>query len=93
MVIGALAVEISIPGADSLEAKRIVLRSLKDRVRRSFNISIVEVEDNDQWQSAVLAVVTVGNDRQFTNQILSKIVDFIEHSHDLVIEDYRLSLF
>jgi uncharacterized protein YlxP (DUF503 family) len=93
VVIGTLEMDLSIPGADSLKAKRMVLRSLKDRVRKSFNVSIAEVEDNDQWQSAVLAVVTVCNDRRFANQVLSKVVDFIEGSHDLVIEDYRLSLF
>ncbi len=93
MVIATLEIDLSIPGADSLKAKRMVLRSLKDRVRQHFNVSIAEVEDNDQWQSASLAVVTVCNDRRFANQVLSKVVDFIGRSHDLVVDDYRLSLF
>ena len=87
MVVGALEVDLSIPAADSLKAKRMVLRSLKDRIRKSFNVSIAEVEDNDQWQSAVIAVVVVSNDRRFANQVLSKVVNFIETIHDLVIEE------
>jgi len=48
------------------------------------------VEDNDQWQIAVLAVALVRNDKRFANQVLSKVVDFIESSRDLVVDDYQL---
>ncbi|HUJ11030.1 MAG TPA: DUF503 domain-containing protein [Verrucomicrobiae bacterium] len=92
MVIGVLQIELTIPSADSLKAKRMVLRSLKDRLRRNFNVSIAEVGENDQWGNAVLAVVMVSNDRRFTNQVLSKIVNLIESSRDLVLDDYQLSL-
>jgi len=90
VVVGILQVDLSIPSSDSLKAKRMVLRSLKDRIRREFNVSIAEVEDNDQWQSAGLAIAVVSNDRRFANQVLSKIVDFIGKSPEAVIDDYRL---
>ena len=90
MVVGLLQVELTIPSADSLKAKRMVLRSLKDRIRKNFNVSIAEVDDNDLWQSAVLAVALVSNDKRFANQVLSKVVDFIESSRDLVVDDYQL---
>jgi len=93
MVVGVLQVDLSIPGADSLKSKRMVLRSLKDRIHREFNVSIAEVGDNDQWQSASLGIVIASNDKRFANQVLSKIVDFIEASRDLVIDDYHLSMF
>jgi uncharacterized protein YlxP (DUF503 family) len=90
MVVGLLQVELTIPSADSLKAKRMVLRSLKDRIRKNFNVSIAEVDDNDRWQSAVLAVALVSNDKRFANRVLSKVVDFIESSRDLVVDDYQL---
>ena len=93
MVVGILQVDLSIPGADSLKAKRMVLRSLKDRVRREFNVSIAEVGDYDQWQSASLGIVMASNDKRFANQVLSNVVDFIEASRNLVVDDYRLSMF
>jgi len=93
VVVGVLQVELSIPGADSLKAKRMVLRSVKDRIRKNFNVSVAEVDDNDRWQSAVLAVAMVGNDRRFANQVLSKTVEFIENSRDLVVEDYQLGFY
>lgn len=92
MIIGVLQVDLSIPGADSLKAKRMVLRSLKDRIRREFNVSIAEIGENDQWQSAILAIAVVCNDKRFANQVLSKVVDFIETTHDSVLDDYTLSL-
>ena len=93
MVVGLVQIELRIPGADNLKAKRMVLRSVKDRIRKNFNVSVAEVGDNDLWQSAVLAVATVSNDRRFANQVLSKVVDLIESSRDLVVEDYQLGFY
>ena len=90
MVVGIVQIELSLPSADSLKAKRMVLRSLKDRIRKNFNVSVAEVDENDQWGSAVLAVVMVSNDRRFANKVLSKTVDLIESSRDLVVDDYQL---
>ena len=92
MVVGVLQIELSIPSADSLKAKRRVLRSLKDRIRRNFNVSVSEVDENDQWQSAILAVVVASNDKRFANKVLSKVMDFIGDSHDIVVEDYQLGI-
>jgi uncharacterized protein len=92
MVAGVLQIELTIPAADSSKAKRMVIKSLKDRIRRNFNVSVAEVDDNDRWQSAVLAVVVASNERRFANQVLSKVVDFITESRGLVVEDYRLGL-
>ena len=93
MVVGILQVDLTIPGAQSLKDKRMVLRSLKDRVRRDFNVSVAEIENNDQWQSAGLAVAVVSNDRRFANQVLSKVVDSVRATRDLVLDDYRLDFF
>jgi len=90
MVIGVLQVQLGIPGADSLKAKRMVVLSLKDRIRKNFNVSVAEVDDNDQWTSATLAIVMVSNDRRFSNRVLSKIVNLIESAHDLTLDDYQL---
>jgi hypothetical protein len=91
MVIGVLQLELGIPGADSLKTKRMAIRSIKDRIRHDFNVSVAEVDDNELWQHAVLAAVTISNDQRFANQVLSKVVDLVEHSRDLVVEDYSLS--
>ena len=92
MTVGVLQIELTIPSANNLKAKRQVLQSLKDRIRRDFNVSVAEVDNNDQWQSAVLAVVVVSNDKRFANSVLSKVVDHVSHSHDLVVDDYQIGM-
>ena len=92
MVVGILQLELTIPSANSLKDKRQVLRSLKDRIRRSFNVSVAEVGENDQWRSAVLAVVVASNDKGFANRVLSKVVDVVGDSRDIILEDYQLGL-
>jgi hypothetical protein len=90
MVIGVLEVDLSIEHAQSLKDKRMALRSLKDRIRRSFNVSVAEVDDNDVWTRAVVGIAIVSNDQQFANQVLSKIVDYVDNDREVVLDDYRM---
>ena len=77
MVIGHLSIELHIPGARSLKEKRMVLRSVKDRIRK-FNVSVSEVEHQDLWQRAALAVVAVSTDQSHVDRELSAVADEIE---------------
>ena len=62
MVIGLLTLDLHFPGARSLKDKRQALRSLETRLRNRFNVSVAEVEHQDLWQRARLAVVSVNTD-------------------------------
>ena len=55
---------LQIPESGSLKAKRQVLRRVTDRVKARFNVAVAEVEDNDLWQKAHVALAVVGNDRR-----------------------------
>ena len=80
MVIALCTIDLHLPGANSLKDKRSVLKSVIHRVRREFNVSIAEVEEHDVWRSAVLAVVTVSNDRAYAHGLLTKVVQWIERA-------------
>jgi len=88
MVVGLLTLELAIDHAQSLKDKRAVLNRLKDRVRRDFNVSIAEVEANEVWNYAELAVVIVSNEQRFANQVLSQVVNLVETMHDCNLDDY-----
>ncbi|HUR32434.1 MAG TPA: DUF503 domain-containing protein [Vicinamibacterales bacterium] len=77
MVVALLTLELFIPGAQSLKDKRMVLRRIKDRVRK-FNIAVSEVEHQDLWQRAALAVVTVSTDQAHADRELAAVADEIE---------------
>jgi uncharacterized protein YlxP (DUF503 family) len=77
MVVGLLSVELYLPGSRSLKEKRMVLRAVKDRLKK-FNISVAEVEHHDLWQRAGLAVVAVSTDARHVDAELAAVVDEIE---------------
>jgi uncharacterized protein len=77
VVVALLTVELFIPGAQSLKEKRMVLRRIKDRVKK-FNVAVSEVEHHDLWQRAQLAVVTVSADQQHADRELAAVADEIE---------------
>ncbi len=54
-----------------------MLKSITTRVRNKFNVSVAEVDDHDLWQLATIGICCVSNDKRYTNQVLSKVVDFI----------------
>src|SRR3954469_18589461 len=65
MPIAYLTLELRIEGAHSLKDKRQVVRSLKDRLRNSFNISIAEIDVTDLWQRATLGLVSISASRVY----------------------------
>ena len=77
MVVGLLSLELHIPGARSLKDKRMVLRSVKDRIKK-FNIAVAEVEHHDLWQRCGLSIVTVSNDEKHADQELAAVANEIE---------------
>jgi uncharacterized protein YlxP (DUF503 family) len=81
MIVGAAAVEIHIHGSQSLKSKRGVVRSITQRVRNRFNLSVAEVGGQDTWQLAVLGMATVGSDRQRVRGQLEQVLTFIEDLH------------
>ena len=65
MPIAFLTLEVRIEGAHSLKDKRQVVRSLKDRLRAKFNVSVAELEETDLWQRATLGAVSVSSSRDY----------------------------
>ncbi len=92
MVIGILNIDLSIPGNNSLKGKRKTLKSLKDRIRGKFNVSVSEVGNKDLWQRANLGIAVVSDDRRQANRILSKVMELIELSNDTELLDYKMEL-
>ena len=78
MRIGALRVSFMIFDSGSLKQKRKVMRSVKDRLKNNFNVSVAEIGSNDKWQIGELGIATVGNETRFVNSVLTKVEDFLE---------------
>ncbi len=77
MVVGLLSIELHLPGSRSLKDKRMVLRGIKDRLRK-FNVAVAEVAHHDLWQRAGLGVVTISTTNDHADRELAAVVDEIE---------------
>jgi len=93
MIIGVLTVEAHLSDAHSLKDKRRVIKSLTDRIRAKFNVSIAQVGALDTWQSTELGLAMVSNDQALIHKVFTTIVDYIEAKGELVITDYRMQMF
>lgn len=91
MVVGLLELDLRIPDARSLKDKRSVMRSLSQRIRNKFNVSVAEVDGGDTWRHATLGIAHVSNEQKFSNQVLSKIVNLVEFERGVSLTDYRLA--
>jgi uncharacterized protein YlxP (DUF503 family) len=87
MVIGLLLLELHIPAARSLKEKRQPLRSLEVRLRGRFNVAVCEVEHQDLWQRAQLAVVSVNTDHGHLDATLDAVVSEVGRAREIELLD------
>ena len=84
---------LHLPDSDSLKDKRQVARSLSSRIRNKFNVAVAEVEDQDLQQRLTLAVCCVSTDSSHANEMISKVVEFVEESRrDLELLDFQTEI-
>jgi hypothetical protein len=92
MVIGALKIELYLHDNRSLKGKRKVVRSVIDKVKHKFNVSIAEIGSNDKWQKIELGVSAVGNDRRHIDSSLDNILGFVEALYLAEIVDSSIEI-
>lgn len=81
MVVGVCHLDVLIEGVGSLKGKRQVMKSLMDRVKQRFNVSISEVGNRDSWQRAQLGISVVGSSQEQIDAVVSKLIAFIEETN------------
>ncbi|MFP8879537.1 MAG: DUF503 domain-containing protein [Myxococcota bacterium] len=92
MIVAASVLETRIHGSQSLKAKRGVVRSITQRVRNRFNLSVAEVGGQQTWQRAELGLCAVGGDRVHTRGLIERAIEFIEELHlaEVVASDIEI---
>lgn len=78
MFVGVAVFELHIEAAQSLKEKRMVVRSLRDRIRNRFGISVAEVALNDLHQRARIGLALVSNDSRHLQKQLDAIERFVD---------------
>jgi uncharacterized protein YlxP (DUF503 family) len=85
-------VEIHLPDIGSLKGKRHALKGLKEKLRHRFELSVAEVDHQDLWQRATLALAYVSGNSRHANEVISKAVDFIEDNLDGYITNVEVEI-
>ncbi len=92
MHVGVCQVQLFLPENHSLKGKRRVLKSLIQRLKNKFNLSVAETGFQDNWQQAVLGFAVLSSDHALVNRALDKILDFIESTGMMVVGDSSLEI-
>lgn len=92
MTVGILKISLFLPNSNSLKEKRMILHSLKARLRNSFNIAVTQLEDNDKWQRSFLAIVGVQKDKSAMHTTFQGVLNYIENFHQVNLIDYEMEM-
>jgi len=86
MIVAALCVSLRMDGCENLKEKRRILRSVFDRLRTKFGVSVAEVGDQDLWNVAEVGIACVSNSAPHAESILQHAMDLIDARPDVLVE-------
>jgi uncharacterized protein YlxP (DUF503 family) len=89
MVIAYALFDLHVPGCRGLKEKRMIVKSLKSRIRNEFEISAAEVGDQDLLQRSLLGVAVIGPDQPPLDALLQNVLRFVEDNLAGELLDYR----
>ena len=92
MVIGCCSIRFYLHGNNSLKGKRRVVRTIKDRLKNDFNVSIAEVGNQDILQSLHIGISAVSSDKPYMDGLMTKVVNTIDRMNLADIVEYKTEL-
>ena len=93
MIIGVMRFELFIPESGSLKTKRFTIKSIKDRLRNRFNVSVAEVDNANKWQRASLGVAAVSNESKHLESILGNVTKLVYGDSRVEVIDSTVNFF
>ena len=92
MWIGCCSIRFYIHGNSSLKEKRRITKSIKDRIKNKFNVSIAEIGDQEVWQNLHLGLVAVGSDQQYLDGLMNQVVSAIDRMNLAEMTDSQMKV-
>ena len=88
MTVGVLIIDIMISSSASLKEKRYVVKSIKDKLKHKFNVSVAELDFQDKWQRSELGIAFISNEYSHAENSLQKVFRFLDESDEYEIINY-----
>lgn len=93
MPVGLLTLDFQFPEVHSLKEKRAILQKLMSRLRARFNVAVAELDHQDTWQRATVAVVTVASSQRVVEASLRQMLEESERIIGLDAANYSIDYF
>lgn len=93
MLVAIIQVELFLPESNSLKAKRSIIRSLIQRLRNKFNVSVAEVDGLDKWQRATIGIAAVSNETKMLEKVSQEVMKLLENEERAEVLDSKVELF
>lgn len=93
LIIGTAKINLFAGWVHSLKEKRMVVKSIIDKVKHKFNVSIAEIENQDLHQSIVIGIACVSNDKRHADSTMQNVINFIEDNTDAVLQSVETEVF
>lgn len=93
VITGVCRIELRIYECNSLKEKRHIIKSIIERAKNRFNISIAETGLNDMWQLCEIGYATVSNDRVLIENTINKVTEFIENDGRAEITSINIEIY
>jgi uncharacterized protein YlxP (DUF503 family) len=92
-IVGRCEIDLFIENSHSLKEKRRIIKSLKERLKNQFNVSVCEYGDMSLWQRSQIGLVSCGNERSIVDMTLKRAVEFINHVHVVSVLNCTVEMF
>jgi hypothetical protein len=92
VVVGTCRADIFIADSNSLKDKRRVVRSILDHLRRNYNVSVAELEDQRLWRRTVLGVACVANESKSADQLLNRVIHYLDSHPQIALLDCQVEV-
>ena len=87
MYAAAVRFDLHVPASRSLKAKRAAVRPIVDTLRHRFHVSVAEVDHQDTWQRAAIAVAVVAASNRHLTEVLDTLERFVRSSTEVEVLD------
>lgn len=87
MFVGTVKIYLHADWPHSLKEKRMIVRSIVDRIKNNFNVSIAEVESLNDHKNIVIGLACVNSDKRYLDSTIQKIINFVEDNCEAEVID------
>lgn len=89
LYVGQCTLDLHVPNCQSLKEKRRIIKSIKERLKNRYNVSVCEFGDLSLWQRTQLGIVTCGNERTIVDSTIKTVINFLERVHTVTLLDVK----